>query len=293
VKRVQSSIVLTALLVALACVALAGQAAVVKHAFVSAKADTADATLVQPSNWNDEHQFSGGNDGESLVRSASATDGAVWAERLVRPTTRQTAWINFFPGNQTPIASGWPLVSTSGSMSDGSSTDNQMTRFTHASASSAGPRVNVAIPLHRTLFDPTFVIRIRTGSDISQMRIVLGFDTSTITDSDGSSRSLVAFRYSTVAGDTNWKGVCNNGGVGTQQVVDTGVAVAVSTVYTLKLVISGNGTLATFTVNGSSAVTLSTNLPATTTGLFPTLSYTPQAAVSRIVDYGSVYAEWD
>jgi hypothetical protein len=31
----------------------------VKHKFVSLKADGGDATIVRPSNWNDEHQLTG------------------------------------------------------------------------------------------------------------------------------------------------------------------------------------------------------------------------------------------
>ena len=53
---------------------------VLKHRFTSPKLDGPDATQVQPSAWNDGHQFSGGTDGQMLVRStADATFGAAWA----------------------------------------------------------------------------------------------------------------------------------------------------------------------------------------------------------------------
>lgn len=49
------------------------------HPFVSAKSDTADATLVQPSNWNDGHKFTGGSHGNVLMRDTSDTTyGASW-----------------------------------------------------------------------------------------------------------------------------------------------------------------------------------------------------------------------
>lgn len=52
---------------------------VVKHSFVSAKSDGADATKVQPSNWNAEHAFAGGSNGQVLVRDSGQSDGANWS----------------------------------------------------------------------------------------------------------------------------------------------------------------------------------------------------------------------
>jgi hypothetical protein len=49
------------------------------HPFASAKSDTADATLVQPSNWNDGHKFTGGAHGNVMMRDTSDTTyGASW-----------------------------------------------------------------------------------------------------------------------------------------------------------------------------------------------------------------------
>lgn len=56
---------------------------VLAHVFVSAKADGADPTQVQPSNWNAGHSFSGGSNGNLIVRDTSdATYGAAWASTL-------------------------------------------------------------------------------------------------------------------------------------------------------------------------------------------------------------------
>jgi hypothetical protein len=52
---------------------------VLKHAFTSAKADGADATLVQASHWNDGHKFTGGAHGGLLMRDTSdSAYGATW-----------------------------------------------------------------------------------------------------------------------------------------------------------------------------------------------------------------------
>jgi hypothetical protein len=52
---------------------------VLNHQFVSAVADSGDASLVQPSNWNAGHKFSGGTHGNVLMRdTGDATFGASW-----------------------------------------------------------------------------------------------------------------------------------------------------------------------------------------------------------------------
>lgn len=52
---------------------------VLAHLFASAKTDGADATQVQPSNWNAGHAFSGGALGSILYRdTGDATYGAAW-----------------------------------------------------------------------------------------------------------------------------------------------------------------------------------------------------------------------
>src|SRR5579864_536102 len=50
----------------------------ITHKFVSGKADGADGTLVQPSKWNQDHNFGGGTDGQFLVRDSAQVDGASW-----------------------------------------------------------------------------------------------------------------------------------------------------------------------------------------------------------------------
>ncbi len=52
--------------------------AVLNHAFVSAKADGADATLIRPGNWNAGHKWTGGSNNDLMTRDSVATDGASW-----------------------------------------------------------------------------------------------------------------------------------------------------------------------------------------------------------------------
>lgn len=57
----------------------------VKHPFVSAIADSGDATKLRPSNWNASHEFSGGANGGLLVRDSTQADGFNWSTTYVGP----------------------------------------------------------------------------------------------------------------------------------------------------------------------------------------------------------------
>jgi len=48
------------------------------HEFVSAFSDGGDATKLRPSNWNDDHVFTGGTAGYVLTRDTGAADGMIW-----------------------------------------------------------------------------------------------------------------------------------------------------------------------------------------------------------------------
>jgi hypothetical protein len=56
----------------------------ITHAKVSAKSDTADTTLVQPSDWNDGHAMSGGTHGDIPLRDTGATDGASYLASVAK-----------------------------------------------------------------------------------------------------------------------------------------------------------------------------------------------------------------
>lgn len=107
--------------------------------------------------------------------------------------------------------------------------------------------------------NPTIVVRLRTGTDLSAIRIWVGFKTNAFTDSDTMSTRGVAFRYSTVAADTGWMAVAFDGT--TQSAAALVAAIAANTIYILKIVITGGGTNAAFSVNGGTVVNVATNIP--------------------------------
>ena len=52
---------------------------IVKHKTLSAVTDLGVAGEVSPDNWNDEHAFAGGSNGQFVVRDSTASDGAAWS----------------------------------------------------------------------------------------------------------------------------------------------------------------------------------------------------------------------
>lgn len=69
---------------------------VLNHRFVSGVADSTDPTLIQPSNWNDGHVFTGGAQGMLLGRHLTdATYGATWfPSELAIQTITATGVVN-------------------------------------------------------------------------------------------------------------------------------------------------------------------------------------------------------
>lgn len=54
----------------------------VKHAFVSSKVDSSDASLVSASEWNAPLLFTGGGDGSIALRDTTKASGARWGQAI-------------------------------------------------------------------------------------------------------------------------------------------------------------------------------------------------------------------
>jgi len=98
---------------------------------------------------------------------------------------------------------------------------------------------------------PVWRTVVKTYSDISSTRLWVAYtDNVGILGNDTTGANTYAgIRYSTAAGDTTWKLVLRSGG-GAVTVVDTGVTVAVDTVYDITLYMDSAG--AWVTINGTS-----------------------------------------
>lgn len=144
-------------------------------------------------------------------------------------------------------------------------------------------------------WNPTLMFRIRTGV-ITNVRFWLGLWSTNPTNNNDTGATTadkaVSFRYSTGASDAGWMPFKIDSGAVT---VGTSVAnIAASTVYSLRISISGNGTLATFGVTPLGGVEATQTLALTAlTGTrldFKAYIYSRGVAV-KAIDMANVYQE--
>lgn len=133
----------------------------------------------------------------------------------------------------------------------------------------------------------------RTGSDITSIRIWAGITNSVITDSETFSTSgqgSILFRYSTAAGDGGWIGQTAKNGAANHSETATVATIAANTTYKLRIryLVSGH---AYFSVNDSTELELTTNLPPTGNTYFPIWGFTQLTNAARTVGIRGV-AGW-
>lgn len=139
-----------------------------------------------------------------------------------------------------------------------------------------------------------FVMKTGAGAtDIANVRIWAGLHTngSLATDAPGAAGvSGLAFRYSTVAGDTTWHATAFDG-VG-DTVADTGVTVSANTRYLLSIRVVSTSSVEYY-INNTLVNTLTTNLPGASTNLFFAFMHTVNAAAgtARNIRIRKVYID--
>lgn len=125
----------------------------------------------------------------------------------------------------------------------------------------------------------TVILEFPAATDYNaNARVWVGLSTAALTGGDftgASTTGIIAFRCSTGVPDSNvWKAIVNaGGGSTTPTATTTGVSLAAATRTVLRIDCS-DGKTAKFFVNGTLAVTATTNLPANSTGLGLTVAIT-------------------
>ena len=143
--------------------------------------------------------------------------------------------------------------------------------------------------LGSTTTDPVYAnwsadtaFRIKTGPVITSRRDWIGWTNagaSIDATNTPTTYRVAAFRYSTGVPDTNWMAVTCDGAACTY--TDTGVAVATSTIVTMRIVFNA-ATNVKFYLNGTLVATNTANLPTATTALaavvrgIPLADFTPR-----------------
>lgn len=196
--------------------------------------------------------------------SATFADGGMERYRIVAGVTRiNSSNVDSYGGAiLTAFADGAASVDDA---------DGPFRRYDTAATNTttAGVSFNNAA-LTRTDWLPQISIKLKTHTSIAVCNIWAGLLSAT-PGADDPAQHGAAFRYSTAAGDTNWKAWSNDGsGGGT--ITDTGVAVATSTLYSFAIVVESTSSIKFYisTDNGvtySLVATHTTNLPTSSQGM--------------------------
>lgn len=221
-------------------------------------------------------------------------------DRIVKPHVRSVGWVTFFATFGSEIFVGLPGSATAvGVITNGTTAVRQFRNRTTTAVidNIAGWRVNT-YEIVQSRHDPLFRALIRTGPSVAAVRIFVGL-TSFEVSADApvvSAPAAVGVQFSTSRGDAGWRGMSvYSAGISSaadQSLTAALVAVAADTDYDITVSLTGDGTLATFTVNGVSA-TLSTNLPAGSKAMGFEERHVTLEAVAKIVGVSRFYVEWD
>ena len=163
--------------------------------------------------------------------------------------------------NTASITSIGPAVTSNGTASASVVGGNVVLTYTApaSTGAQAGGRTNSS-NLVQAVLNPDITIILRAPSDMTNVRIWVGFTSATFANSDDLPDEGAAFRFSTVVGDTGWTPVTRDGA--TQNVgIPIGSAPVADTIYRLRVRTIDGGTVWRFSVDGSAEQSVSTNVP--------------------------------
>lgn len=194
--------------------------------------------------------------------------------------------------NATHYASGVMMTTAGTAITNDDDDASNFTKYrTGTSSGNAAGIYAAGENFTRGHHNPTFYCKFKTHSDITNQRFFIGFwaGASSWNNDSPVDAKLMCLRY--VAGTANFTYITKDGV--TLNSVDSGVAVNASTVYTIKIVVSSDGTAVTFSINGGAEQTLTTNLPTAATPLgFGAYILTKEAA-SKYLSVSQIYVEGD
>jgi hypothetical protein len=209
----------------------------------------------------------------------------------VLPGFARRRWWGYQSSNAGVVPLGAEGATIGGTATSSHQSDSHYTAY--ATPASAGGLAFVLNTLQavRIGHSPTFEAVIRTGADISAVRIYVGLFNTTVANSDTLSNPYLGFRYSTTAGDAGWRPVTCTG---VAQTLGAPIgSIATNTRYLLRVRYDASMGQAYFSVNDSTETSLSATLPAATDNLsLVVIAYT-QAAVAKSILIRTMMVESD
>lgn len=156
------------------------------------------------------------------------------------------------------MSNAWSDVGTTSSTLSGSRADQfdaggAFSRWTSSGTTNAQAGVRLTGNGTWLDYNPDINVRLRTPSDITNIVIWAGcFNSGFPTSSDAPAGRSVGVRYSTRAGDTSWVGFYTDSTPATHLTSAIGT-IAASTIYDIRINVTGAGTSAAYTINGTTA----------------------------------------
>lgn len=175
---------------------------------------------------------------------------------------------------------------TQGSASAADDNDGNWAQFSQGTLNLMAGK-NMSTQVYRPDWHLTYGTWLKTGSDVTSVRYVLGMANSAgnVNASDTPNANGAWFRFSTSAGDTNWQ--CVTGDGSDRTITDSGVPVTADTTYRLRVHF---GTVkAKFYINEVLVATHTTNMPTSGTGLGWWAVLVNLAGAARVIKLGRVY----
>lgn len=196
-----------------------------------------------------------------------AADSGAASWKLISP------WVNGYALRLndvgiTPIggSTGGSLGGTKASANDANNTWVSLAPGAATIGATAGYTEPLPIKYIRPAFSPVIEFYMKTGSDISSTRLWFTIqDGGSSLNADTLVSPSIGFRYSTAAGDTGWVPVLADGV--SQTVGSSFGALAINTVYKLKVRIDAAIPAAYFSVNDGAEQALTGNFPAIATDM--------------------------
>jgi hypothetical protein len=170
--------------------------------------------------------------------------------------------------------------------------NSYMTLPSTASIGNLGGLITTTLNLIRPAHDPVIEIYMKTGADVSSVRIWIGLIDAELTNVDtlAAGREFIGFRFSTVAADGGFKPILHDG---TTQNTGTAIGtVAADTAYKLRMRVDSANSRVYFSVNDSAEQMLSTNFPSSAQDLGLVMRVIPQAASIRSILLSKAEVAW-
>jgi hypothetical protein len=128
---------------------------------------------------------------------------------------------------------------------------------------------------------------IKTGSDITNIRILIGLNSTTINNNDDPGGHFAGFRYSAIGGDAGWIALTRDGT--TLSASSSLGSVAADTMYRLTLWYDNTGYR--FSINGGASTQRTSNLPGSTQDLGYSMKMFVTGGANRTIKFSAMSLE--